>query len=75
MNNINQQLSALDILNILSFFIGVLNLEENLTQSDKQDLMKAFDEKGNTLLRKINEHLETQDAKIDMILKRLEEKQ
>ena len=73
-NNINQQLSALDILNILSFFIGLLNLEENLTQSDKQDLMKALDSKGNTLLNGINEHLESQDAKIDKILQRLGEK-
>lgn len=62
----------LDILNILSFFIGLMNLEENLTQGDKQDLMSALDTKTSEILNEINKHLETQDSKIESIIDRLE---
>lgn len=68
----NQQLSLLDILNILSFIIGLLNLNENLTQGDKQDLMKALDNKTSLMLDEIHQHLQEQDVGIKTILKKLE---
>lgn len=63
-----QQLSLLDLLNIASFVIGLQNLEENLTQGDKQDLQKEFTEKTNLLLDEIHGHLKEQDSKIDTII-------
>lgn len=63
-----QQLSLLDLLNIASFIIGLQNLEENLTQGDKQDLQKDFTEKTNLLLDEIHRHLKEQDLKIDTII-------
>ena len=69
------QLDFLDILNVMSFAIGVLNLQENLTQGDKQDLLNQFGTQTNTILKEIHSHLEQQDNKIDDILKRLEELQ
>lgn len=75
MSNESRQLSFLDLLNILSFLIGLENLESNLTQNDKADLQKSLSENAERLLTEIHAHLEAQDEKIDKILKRLEEKQ
>ena len=68
----NQQLSLLDILNILSFIIGLLNFNENLTQGDKQDLMEELDNKTSLMLDEIHQHLQEQDVGIKTILKKLE---
>lgn len=72
MNN-NEQLSLLDILNILSFIIGILNYNENLTQGDKQELMHEIDNKISLVLDKVQKHLEIQDKQLNIIIKRLEE--
>ena len=71
--NERNQLDLMDILNVLSFYIGLLNLQENLTQGDKQDLIRQFDTQTATILKELHKHLEVQDNKIDDILKRLEE--
>lgn len=68
----DQQLSLLDLLNILSFVIGLLNFNENLTQGDKQDLMKELDSKTSLMLDEIHQHLQKQDVEIKTILKKLE---
>lgn len=65
------QLSFIDLLSIASFAIGLENLEENLTQGDKQDLQKDLSDKADLLLKEIHEHLERQDQKIDEILRRI----
>ena len=72
-NNNNSQFSFLDILNIMSFYVGMLNLEQNLTQNDKQELETQLNDKINMLLNEIHTHLEKQDSKIDSILAYLEE--
>ena len=74
MNSENRQLTWLDLLNVLSFLIGLENLEANLTQSDKQDLQHDLTVTAERLLNEIHAHLEKQDAKIDEIMNRLEEK-
>lgn len=66
------QLSFLDIINIASFLISLENLEENMTQSDKQDLQKELSDKADLLLKEIHKHLEQQDKKIDEILRRID---
>lgn len=53
--------SFLDALNVASFLIGVINYNENLTQTDKQELMQAFDQKTGALLQGIQTHLKEQD--------------
>ena len=58
----------MDLINIMSFLIGVMNLDENLTQGDKQDLIEEFNNKANYLLNEIHQHLERQDKKMDEIL-------
>ena len=60
----NRELDVLDILNVLSFYIGIKNLGENLSQTTACNLLdKAVED--------IHKHLEEQDNKIDMILKEL----
>lgn len=71
MNN-NQQFTFLDMLNVLSFIIGLLNLEENLTQTDKQDLIQALNDETKIIIKEMHEHLKSQDDKLDTILDRLE---
>ena len=68
----NKQLDFIDVLSIMSFVIALMNLDENLTQGDKQELMQGLDEKTNKLLSEIHSHLKIQDDKLDTILKILE---
>lgn len=64
----NGQFTFLDIIGITSFIVGLLNLEENLTQGDKQDLMNSLDEHIQSVLTEIHSHLDIQDEKINKIL-------
>ena len=65
----NYQNNNFDILiNRISLLLGILNLQENLTQSDKQDIVDNFNKKAEELMSKINAHLQLQDQKIDRIL-------
>ena len=72
MNN-QGQLDFIDLLSIMSFVIALMNLEENLTQGDKQDLQEDLSQKAVLLLTEIHGHLESQDIKLDNITRRLEE--
>ena len=65
------QFTFLDMVSLLSFLIGTANLQENLTQGDKQDLMETFSKKADDLLEEIHRHLREQDNKIDKILEEL----
>lgn len=60
----DRQFDILDILNILSFIIGVKNLNENLSQNTAGDLLSAA-------VKEIHDHLSEQDRKIDLILEKL----
>ena len=68
----NGQLTFLDTVAFISFIVGILNFEENLTQSDKQDLLEEFNDKASYLLTEIHTHLEEQDHKLDKIIELLE---
>lgn len=64
----------IDAINLVSFIIGVLNYQENLTQNDKQEIIEEFNKKLKIVLDQIHEHLANQDKKMDMILELLQEK-
>ena len=70
----NGELCFLDIIALVSFVIGVENLQENLTQSDKQDLQRDLSEKSDVILAEIHKHLEEQDKKLEEIRRLLNEK-
>lgn len=54
-------IDIMDVLNAMSFYIGVQNLEENLSQKDADNLIRSA-------VNDIHTHLQQQDSKIDMIL-------
>ena len=60
------EFTFLDAVSIVSFLIGLQNLDINLTQDD---LSKEADR----LLNELHAHLQEQDRKIDLILAKLEE--
>lgn len=63
--NDREQLSFIDLLSIMSFCIGVMNLDLNVTAED-------IDNQTQTLLNEVHTHLEMQDNKLDNIIERLE---
>ena len=46
---------------LVSFLIGMANYEENLTQNDKDDIMKELDEKTNAMLSTLEQDLKEQN--------------
>lgn len=70
----NDSLDFLDIITLLSFVISVENLEQNLSQNDKQDLQNDLSEKADRILSEIHTHLEKQDKLLNDIMEKLHEK-
>ena len=68
----NGELTAIDILSVLSFVIGLKNLDLNVDQNDMDAQTREIDKRANELVRnaiaEIHKHLETQDEKINKIL-------
>ena len=67
------EFTFIDMLALLSFFVGVANLDMNVTQEDKQELQSDLSNQTNVLLDEIHGHLAKQDQKIDMLIRLLEE--
>ena len=67
----NGQLTFLDVITIVSFIIGIENLELNATQEDMAHIQRDLSDKAELLLAEIHGHLEKQDRKIDEIIKEL----
>ena len=67
----NEQLTLLDVISILSFLIGLENLDMNITQEDMQKSAGQLDAVLREKVEEIHAHLEEQDRKIDEILRRL----
>jgi rRNA maturation endonuclease Nob1 len=51
----------LDAISLVSFMIGMANYGENLSQSDKDDMMQALDRKTNEMLMRLEDDLEVQN--------------
>ena len=71
------QLNFIDLLSVMSFYIGLLNLDMNITQNDMAeqtaDIDKRVNEHLHEVLDEIHEHLQAQDIKLSEIQKELEE--
>lgn len=70
MSAYNQDL--LDALTLVSFLVGVANYQENLTQSDKDDILRKLDTQTREILQNIQDELEKQNCLLRMILAKLE---
>ena len=64
----NRELDFIDLLSIMSFVIGLMNLDENLTQGDKQELMQELDNKTNRLLTELRKELNYQNEILERLL-------
>jgi len=69
----NGELNFIDAVSLMSFFIGLQNLDLNVTQEDAQRLERKTNESTERIITEIQSHLEEQDRKIDRILKWMEE--
>ena len=65
--------SFLDAVALVSFIIGLVNLEENLSQSDKDDIMEQLDKKTNAILERLESDLEKQNEMLREVLEKLGE--
>ena len=69
----NEQ-SFLDAVTIADFLLSMLNYRENLTQNDKSEILQNSQNVSDTVINKIDKHLQLQDKKIDYIIQMLEQK-
>ena len=58
----------LDTLAFLGFIVGIANYNENLTQSDKDDIMNHLDHQTKDILTEVQKSLEDQNALLREIL-------
>lgn len=62
----------LDALAMTSFLVGIVNYNENLTQNDKDDIMKRLDQQTKDILIKLQKSIDEQNEMLREILRRLE---
>lgn len=62
----------LDTLTFVSFLIAIANYNENLTQSDKADLMAGLDKQTTDILESVRAELEQQNIMLKKILEKME---
>lgn len=67
----NQDL--LDAVSMLSFVIGLANYEENLTQTDKAELMDKLDRQTRDILTELQHEIQKQNKLLHRIIELLEE--
>lgn len=63
----------MDALSLVSFAVSMENLQQNLTQNDKDDLMGKLDEQTRDVLGQIHEELEEQNRVLRDISSKLDE--
>ena len=70
----NGELTFLDVIAIVGFCVGLQNLDLNISEQDLADQTKVLDEELRAVVDDIHKHLSVQDAKINLILNMLEER-
>ena len=66
------EFNSLDMLNILSFWMAILNLEQNIEQSKDQDIHKANDKQQKDMLKAIHGEFDKQNQRLSLIEHRLD---
>lgn len=65
-------IDLLDVLTVLSFYVGILNLDMNITQNDLQRSADTLDKALRTQVSEIHAHLKEQDRLLREIKEKLE---
>ena len=68
------ELTLLDILSIISFCVGLQNLDLNLQQEDLDSQTQELDRRLKAVVDDIHKHLQMQDEKINRILEVCDDK-
>lgn len=69
----NQNNDLINLINILSFMVGLENMQENRQQSAQNDVQAANDKQAEYLLNKINDRFAEQNELLDNHTKMLKE--
>ena len=64
----------LNTITLVSFLIGMANYNENLTQNDKDDIMKSLNKQTNDILMQVQAELEKQNQMLTDILAELKKR-
>ena len=64
----NGELTFLDMLSVISFYVGLQNLELNIGQKDLDNQTQELDRRLKEVVDDIHKHLQAQDLKIDSII-------
>ena len=67
----NGEFTFLDTISLISFIVGIQNLDMNISQEDMQKATERLDKSLRENVEEIHSHLESQDKKINEILRRL----
>lgn len=67
----NGEITFLDLLAIMSFCIGLQNLDLNIAQEDLDNQTQELDARLRKVVDDIHKHLQEQDVKIDYIISTL----
>ena len=70
----SDNLDLLDLVSLLSFYIGLVNLDYNITQSDLDSQTQELDRKLKEVVDDIHKHLKEQDIKLNKIMEVLYDK-
>lgn len=70
----NQNNELINLINILSFMVGIENLSENRIQSAHNDVQIANDKQAEYLLNEINRRFDEQNKILEKLVGLLEDK-
>ena len=70
-NNENRKLTFLDLISIMSFCIGLENLDMNITQENMDEQTAELDKRLRSMIKDIHDHLSVQDTKLNIALEKL----
>lgn len=63
----------MDAIAIVSFLVGLANYQENLTQTDKDEMMQRLDTRMNAVLDRLEKDLEEQNKMLNEIIDKIKE--
>lgn len=63
----------MDAIAIVSFLVGLANYQENLTQTDKDEMMQRLDARMNAVLDRLKKDLEEQNKMLTEIIDKIKE--
>lgn len=63
-NNVQQEISALDIISVMGTMLGIMTYDKVATKDD-------LNENIHSMLNNIHNHLQEQDRKLDLILNKM----